>query len=255
MTVRGPNQDHLGRVILNNPRLIDNELDNFIDELERHPDRNGVRLALRKLTRACGFDDFAYVCNGGSEITGMSSYQSQWQLQYLERNLTRVDPVVRLARQYMRPFCWSRTDAAFQDSATRGLFDQAEEFGIRSGLTIPIPASYGRFAMLTMISAEVGKAETVDLGAPARAITAAALVHVLLAQLQTSSEHPVRPVLSSRQLACLTWASFGKTTPETAILLGISPNTARFYLVEAKERLGAVNTAHAVRVAVERGLI
>jgi DNA-binding CsgD family transcriptional regulator len=68
-------------------------------------------------------------------------------------------------------------------------------------------------------------------------------------------ESAVRPVLSGRQLACLTWASFGKTTAETAMLLGISPNTARCYLVEAKERLGAVNTAHAIRVAVERGLI
>lgn len=236
-------------------RTIDNELDNFIDELEQQPDRNGVRLALRKLTRASGFDEFTYVCNAGTEITGMSTYQAQWQTRYLERNLTLVDPVVRLARQYMRPFFWSRTDAAFQDSATRGFFDQAERFGISSGLTIPIPASYGRFAMLTMVSAQSRAPETVKLGNPVRAITAAALVHVWLAKLVARDESAARPVLSGRQLACLTWASFGKTTAETAVLLGISPNTARCYLVEAKERLGAVNTAHAIRVAVERGLI
>jgi LuxR family transcriptional activator of conjugal transfer of Ti plasmids len=185
----------------------------------------------------------------------MSSYQARWQMHYLERNLTVVDPVVRLARQYMRPFCWSRTDAAFQDGATRGFFDQAEKFGISSGLTIPIPASYGRFAMLTMVSAECKTAETVKLGNPVRAITAAALVHVWLAKLVAGDEPPARPILSGRQLACLTWASLGKTMPETAMLLGISPNTVRSYLVEAKERLGAVNTAQAVRVAVERGLI
>ncbi|HTN60520.1 MAG TPA: autoinducer binding domain-containing protein [Devosia sp.] len=236
-------------------RLIDNALDSFIDEMERQPDRNGVKLALKKLTRACGFDEFTYVCNGGTEITGMSSYQPQWQAHYLERNLTLVDPVVRLARQYMRPFCWSRTDPAFQDSATREFFDEAEEFGISSGLTIPIPASYGRFAMLTMVSAECNTAQTVELGNPVRAITAAALVHVWLAKFAAGNENPAKPLLTGRQLACLTWASFGKTTPETAMLLGISPNTARFHLVDAKERLGAVNTSHAVRVAVERGLI
>lgn len=236
-------------------RLIDNALDSFIDEMERQPDRNGVRLALKALTRACGFDEFTYVCNGGAEITGLSSYQAQWQAYYLEHNLTLVDPVVRLARQHMRPFCWSRTDAAFQDSATRAFFDEAEKFGISSGLTIPIPASYGRFAMLTMVSAKPETAETVKLDNPVRAITAAALVHVWLAKLLAGDAHTARPVLTGRQLACLTWASFGKTTPETAMLLGISPNTARFHLVDAKERLGAVNTPHAVRVAVERGLI
>lgn len=240
---------------MSNSRAIDNELDSFIDELERQPDRNGVRLALRKLTRASGFDAFTYVCNGGTEITGMSNYQAQWQMHYLERNFTVVDPVVRLARQYMRPFCWSRTDPAFQDSATRWFFDQAKEFGISSGLTIPIPASYGRFAMLTMVSAESKTAERVKLDNPVRAITAAALVHVWLAKLVAGDRAAAKPILSGRQLACLTWASLGKTTPEIAMLLQISPNTVRYYLVEAKERLGAVNTAHAVRVAVERGLI
>ncbi len=234
---------------------MDKEFDSFIDDLERQPDRDGVRLALRKLTRACGFDEFTYVCNGGAEITGMSSYQAQWQTHYLEHNLTVVDPVVRLARQYMRPFCWSRTDAAFQDGAVRGFFDQAGKFGISSGLTIPIPASYGRFAMLTMVSSECETAQTVQLGNPVRPITAAALVHVLLAKLMAGSEPPSKPLLSGRQLSCLTWASLGKTTEETALLLGISPYTARGYLVEAKERLGAVNTTQAVRVAVERGLI
>ena len=237
------------------PRTIDNELDSFIDELERQRDRNGVRLALRKLTRASGFDEFTYVCNAGTEITGMSTYQAQWQARYLERNLTLVDPVVRLARQYMRPFFWSRTDPAFQDNRTREFFDQAEKFGIGSGLTIPIPASYGRFAMLTMVSAESEAPSTIKLDNPVRAITAAALVHVRLAKLVAGDESLAGPLLSGRQLACLTWASFGKTTAETAMLLGISSNTARSYLVEAKERLGAVNTAHAIRVAVERGLI
>lgn len=240
---------------MSSTRAIDSELDSFIDELEQQPDRNGVRSALRKLTRASGFDAFTYVCNGGTEIAGMSSYQAQWQMRYLERNFTVIDPVVRLARQYMRPFCWSRTDAAFQDTATRGFFDEAEEFGISSGLTIPIPASYGRFAMLTMVSAESRAAEGVRLDNPVRAITAAALVHVWLAKLVEGELAPVQSILTGRQLTCLTWASLGKTNSEIAMLLNISPNTARWHLVEARERLGAVNTAHAVRVAVQRELI
>jgi LuxR family transcriptional activator of conjugal transfer of Ti plasmids len=218
-------------------------------------DQHGVRLALAKFTRSCGFDEFAYVCHGGTEITGMSSYERQWQIHYLERNLTRIDPVVRLARQYMRPFSWSRTDAVFQDGANRAFFDQAEKFGIKSGLTIPIPASYGRFAMLTLASAEAMAAKMIDIGNPVRVVTAAAFVHVSLARLIGERQRLAKSILTGRQLACLAWASFGKTASETALLLGISPNTVRFHLVEAKERLGVVNTAHAIRVAVQGGLI
>ena len=61
--------------------------------------------------------------------------------------------------------------------------------------------------------------------------------------------------LTPRETLCLTWASHGKAMKGTAEILGISERSVRFYLDAAREKLGAGNVAHAVRIAVERGLI
>lgn len=42
---------------------------------------------------------------------------------------------------------------------------------------------------------------------------------------------------------------------ETADLLGIAERSVRFYLEAARDKLGARNITHAVRMAVEQGLI
>lgn len=218
-------------------------------------DRTGIHQALERFARSSGFERFAYVCSGGSGTTGMSNYDRRWQARYLERNLNSVDPVVRRARQLLQPFGWSRKDQRFGAPVFRSFFDEAESFGIRSGVSMPIPASYGRFAMLTLASEAPEAALQVHIESSVRAATAVTFVHLNLARLSRQDEHDHQPLLSGRQTTCLTWASFGKTASEIAAILGIKENTARFYLVEARDRLGAANITHAVRIAVERALI
>ncbi|WMT92555.1 autoinducer binding domain-containing protein [Pelagibacterium sp. H642] len=234
---------------------LDRGLETLIDEMETLRDRTGVRQALERFAKSSGFDRFAFVCAGGPEITGLSNYDQQWQLRYLERNLNSFDPVVRRARQVLHPFAWSRHEQRFRDLSFKAFFDEAADFGIRSGISMPIPASYGRFAMLTLASGEAEAWRHVAVENPIRAAAAVACVHLNLGRLFRNDRHDPKPILSGRQSTCLTWSSYGKTTPEIAALLGIRENTVRFYLVEARDRLGAANITHAVRIAVERGLI
>lgn len=234
---------------------LDRALETLIDEMEGLLDRAGIRQALERFAKASGFERFAYVCAGGAEIVGVSNYDQQWQSNYLERNLNSFDPVVRRARQFLQPFGWSRKDHRFSDLSFKTFFDEAEDFGIRSGFSMPIPASYGRFAMLTLASEGAEAWRNVEVESPVRSATAVTLVHHSLTRLMRQGKNIPKPILSARQSTCLTWSSFGKTTPDIAELLGIKENTVRFYLVEARDRLGAANIAHAVRIAVERGLI
>lgn len=235
--------------------MLDVNLSNLIDELSVQTGRNGLRQALMAFTEASGFDDFAFVCHGGAEMTGVSSYSAEWQARYVEDNLVVVDPIIRLARQNMRPFTWSRKDPAFQRGLYRTFFKNAQENGISSGLTIPIPGSYGRFATLTLASSEAEAAGEIEIANPVRATTAAALIYASLSQNARFSPGVSEPVLTIRQATCLSWASYGKTMLEIAVLMGISHNTVRFHLDDAKAKLGASNTAHAVRLAAQRGMI
>lgn len=50
------------------------------------------------------------------------------------------------------------------------------------------------------------------------------------------ADRPLAPRLSDRQRECLLWAARGKTAAETAIILGISPETVVQHLKVARER-------------------
>jgi DNA-binding CsgD family transcriptional regulator len=61
--------------------------------------------------------------------------------------------------------------------------------------------------------------------------------------------------LTDRELECLKWSAEGKTYEDTGTLLGISARTVRFFLENARHKLGSLNTTHAVASAMLRGLI
>lgn len=70
-----------------------------------------------------------------------------------------------------------------------------------------------------------------------------------------SPERSDHITLSPRQLDCLRLAAEGKSSPEIAILLGISRRTVDQRIAEACERLEVRNRIEAVAKAVRLGLI
>jgi DNA-binding CsgD family transcriptional regulator len=62
-------------------------------------------------------------------------------------------------------------------------------------------------------------------------------------------------MLTDRQLDVLGLLARGLTSDDTARLLGMSPFTVKKHSQEARSRLQARNTAHAVAIALHQGLI
>jgi DNA-binding CsgD family transcriptional regulator len=61
--------------------------------------------------------------------------------------------------------------------------------------------------------------------------------------------------LPRRQREVLIWAARGKTTLDTAEILGISPRTVEVHRLEAARALGAANVTNAVAIALSSNLI
>jgi len=61
--------------------------------------------------------------------------------------------------------------------------------------------------------------------------------------------------LSARQMECLWWASRGKTSKETAIILGVSERTVNFHLYNAFGKLNVHNKNAAVARAIMLDLL
>ncbi len=118
---------------------------------------------------------------------------------------------------------------------------------VHAGLSIPFHNGCGVHAALTLCDTAISVA-------PARldALRLAAqpfLANVFAIGLKT--QHG----LAQREIVCLQWSAAGKTSLETAVILGLSPHTVNQHLAAAGEKLGAVNRTQAVAKAIRLGLI
>jgi len=78
--------------------------------------------------------------------------------------------------------------------------------------------------------------------------------HITLRVLASASDE-FECNLTRREIEVLRWSGVGKTYKDIASQLGISSRTVRFFLENARQKLGCTNTTHAVSDAMRRGLI
>ena len=181
-----------------------------------------------------------------------AAFPEEWQRRYLARNYVSRDPILTKAKRTMAPTVWSIADRDRYNAEQCRVMDEASEFGISSGIMVPIRSGFGRTALLAFAS-ECPDAANVRVRDLAYAVTAVAYVHINLIRLSNSVMEVAEISLSPREHTCLVWASLGKTMAETSSMVGISEKTVRYYLDRAREKLGATNIVHAVRLAAERG--
>ncbi|MGD9840088.1 MAG: autoinducer binding domain-containing protein [Afipia sp.] len=233
-------------------QILDEGFNDLMEASDLAQDERSLKQALRNFTTAAGFDRFAYLNVCAGDVRTFSNYPTEWQGTYLNSNYAAIDPVVTIAKRAMQPFAWSQNESAGSAPETVRFFGEAADFGIRSGISIPVRGGFGRTALLTLASGR--PSADAEVRNPVHAITAVAFVHVHLSRLMRAP-HNQAIALTPRQSLCLAWASMGKTMDEIADLLGISERAVRFYMKGARDRLGATNTTHAVRLAMELDLI
>ncbi len=65
----------------------------------------------------------------------------------------------------------------------------------------------------------------------------------------------IKTPLSGREQQCLKWVSLGKTSWETAVILGLSERTINFHLLNACRKLNVYGRQAAVVKALRLGLM
>lgn len=61
--------------------------------------------------------------------------------------------------------------------------------------------------------------------------------------------------LTPRETEVIFWASKGKISQDIASILGIGETTIIYHMENIRNKLNAMNKAHAVSIALEQGLI
>ncbi|EHK54836.1 LuxR family transcriptional regulator [Mesorhizobium alhagi CCNWXJ12-2] len=188
----------------------------------------------------------------------ISNYPARWTAHYLQNRYQKIDPVIMRARCGGCPFRWGSDMRGFATSQVQQrLFDEAAEFSIRCGLTIPIVDRRGCTAAVTFAADEPNPTFLRVAERYEQALQLMATCFHIYVRRKLSGNGMVDGVLlTPREYECLQWAARGKSAWDIAGILGIKPRTAAFHLDNAKKKLGVRTiTQAAVRLADSRSRI
>jgi DNA-binding CsgD family transcriptional regulator len=223
---------------------------NFIDLLATAKDAADFSEALSKTATALELTCFAYL-SLPSRIEGaprlISSYPERWTSHYLQSRYERIDPVIEQALRTPEPFQWGvGLQSVRQTRIQKKLLDEAAQFGLRVGFTVPIHDGRGPVAALTFAAEKRNPVFDGRVKSDARVLQLMAMFFHAHVRRRLAKERYIAGVpLSPRELECLEWASQGKSAWEIGRILGISRHTAASYLDSAKEKLGVKTVVQA----------
>ncbi|MGR9244157.1 autoinducer-binding transcriptional regulator TraR (plasmid) [Rhizobium leguminosarum] len=230
-------------------------LDKLTDLSALQGDESVLKQAIADFADQAGFGGYAYLYIRPGHTIAASNYHPEWRSTYFRRNFEAVDPVVKRAKSLKQAFTWSgEQERPRLSKAERAFYAQAADFGIRSGITIPIRAANGSMSMFTLASAKTA----IDLKRDIDAVAAAAAVGQLhtrmcLLPMTASEQHP--GWLDPKEGAYLRWIAVGKTMEEVADLEGVKYNSVKSKIEETRKRLGIHTMPHLVALAIRAGLI
>lgn len=228
-------------------------------------DEGEARAIVDALVRALGFTFFSYAMpccaaepeRAAEDGMGLTTYPEAWRALYRRRRYHAEDAVLLRGRDALRPFRWGDEDhlRGLEPSARRPFF-AAKDFGIESGIAVPVRGPGGAVGLFSVSGPEPRQAAA-DVGLPAfhALVTLAGMVHALAVERRAPAPESPAVRLSERERLCLHWTTQGKTAWEVAQIIGRSKATVDFHLRRATGKLEASNKVHAAFKAREMHLL
>lgn len=223
----------------------------FIDGITTSVDAGDLKTVLAEAAGALDLSCFAYLLlpyRRGDEPRLISTYPVRWTDHYLRQRYERFDPVIVEALARPQPFEWGLGFSSKPLSSSQNcLLEEAAQFGIRCGFTVPVHDSRGPIAAVTFAADERRPAFQRGIEHNERVLQLMAMYFHMHARRRLAPDRVVDGVaLSPRELECLEWAARGKSAWEIGRLLSISRRTAAFHLDNAKTKLGVRTISQAV---------
>ena len=223
----------------------------FLERLSDSVDEIDFREALAAAVSNFDLPIFAYLSlppDAAGTPTLISNYPTSWTSHYMRSRYERIDPVIWRTRCHRCPFQWDTELArAGASKPQQQIFDEAAEFGIRCGLTIPVADRRGTIAAITFAADEPDPAFLRVVERYEQALQLMATCFHVHVRRKLSSDRMVDGVLlTPSEYECLQWAALGKSAWDIGCILGIKRRTAAFHLDNARRKLGVRTVAQAV---------
>ena len=237
-------------------------IEQYICDVDAAQNIEDVCKAVHKHIGPQGFESFTYALilspRGPMEKPlYISTYPSSWANHYVENHYASKDVVMRIVTSTLRPFLWS--DLAEQGKLNltqRKIFNEATEFKIKSGGSIPIHGPGAAKASFA-IASELPEKDFAPLFLSQRheLHLVATYAHERMLDIGLQKEGAPIYKLTPREADVLLWTAHGKTAWEISEILSLSEETVREYIKSACRTLNTNNKTHAIAVALVHGLI
>lgn len=184
----------------------------------------------------------------------MNTRPKEYVDHYIDQNHVARDPAITELRHTLTPYSWSdiRKRRDLTPLELR-IMDEAREFDVRDGLTVPIMSLSGAATLFCPCGRQP------DMTERARAaieIIGVYTAHALKRALgQRRREEAAHTPLTPREREIMQWVACGKTDDEIADILSISTTTVTTHVEHAKQKLDAFRRTYAVVQAIRYGEI
>ncbi|NIX75272.1 helix-turn-helix transcriptional regulator [Microvirga terricola] len=231
----------------------------FIRKLDRARSPDDVCAMLLEITRRFGVER---VLAGLIPMPGadrrtqlshvvMSAWPEEWSRRYFSHDYLFRDPTIEQVQKAATPFLWSELEPAYRsDFAARRIMEEASEFKLKEGYTIPLVTIEGDVAGFSLAG------ERLEMSPEERSML------VLVATYALGRALPLRKIpqvpaadLTLREREALQWVAEGLSDCDISEKMGISEHGVDKHMRAARSKLGTVTRAHAVAEALRRNLI
>jgi Type II/IV secretion system protein/Autoinducer binding domain len=207
----------------------------FIDGLAASGDAESLRAVLAQASAALDLSCFAYLSlpsRRGDAPELISTYPVEWTDHYLQQSYERVDPVIVKALTTPEPFEWGQEFPSTRLTKPQCvLLDEAAQFGIRCGFTVPIHDPHGSIAAVTFAANERRATFQRCIEQHRHVLQLMAMYfHAQAAFLKTA-------VQNRKNILVAGGTSTGKTTLVNAILSEVAKTDDRVVLIEDTREL------------------
>jgi LuxR family transcriptional regulator, quorum-sensing system regulator BjaR1 len=187
----------------------------------------------------------------GQRFLVMDEVPADWRQRYLQRSYARHDPIVAEALRRPTGFGWRDSDLApIATPLGRQVMDEAAEFGLREGYTVPMITVEGEVGGMSFAGRRLAIAP--EHRGMLTLVASYAFGAALLSQTRSCERCPA---LSARERETLQWAAEGRTDWEIGELMRISEHGVDSHLRAVRAKLGARNRAQAVAAGLRLKLI
>ena len=228
----------------------------FLDGLSQVKTLDELSDSIGTLRDALNVEHIVYhSVNSTGEQYAALTYSPDWVERYLEADYARIDPVVQGCYRRFVPVDWKSLD--WSGKSQRSFMGEAIDAGVgNQGFSVPIRGPSGQFAMFTVSDrATDNEWETYTTEHMRPLILTAHFVNQKALELERGTDEVPQKPLSPRETDTLRMLALGYSRAQAADALTISEHTLRVYLESARNKLGAMNTTHAVARALAMGLI